>query len=337
MTVSAAGRLGALLARLGIDWFLLGLLGAVALAYAFPELGSKASPLPWRSITTVGISLIFFFYGLRLSPDKLRAGMRNWRLHLLIQATTFLLFPILALAVRPLFGSSETSQLLWQSIFFLCTLPSTVSTSVVMVSMAGGNIPAAIFNATLSGLLGIVATPLWTGLVLHTATGSAALSGLALDLLVQVVLPVLAGVVLHRWLGAWAEQHRLRLRTSDQIIILLLVFTSFSESFAQGIFRSYGLMDVVLLAAGMLALFLVVFGNIGLICRAMLLPRPDQLTALFCGSKKSLVHGSVMAAILFPNMAATGALLLPLMLYHALQILAASVLAQRAARQGAII
>ena len=324
-------RLAALLARAGLDWFLLGLVGAVVLAYFLPGVGSKASPLPWATIIKVGISAIFFFYGLKLSPDKLRAGMRNWRLHALVQLTTFGLFPLLALAVRPAFGAGN-GPLLWRSIFFLCALPSTVSTSVVMVSIARGNLPAAIFNASLSGLLGIGLTPLWTGLVLHTGAAGVPLGRLVLDLGVQVVLPVAAGVLLNGRLGAWAEAYRARLRISDQLIILLIVFTAFCESFATGVFRSYGPAEVAGLAAGMAGLYLLVFGLVWGLSRLLGFGPADRVTALFCGSKKSLVHGSVFASLLFPG-AATGALLLPLMLYHALQIILASLMAQRMGRQ----
>ena len=331
MPTPPPNRLAALLARAGLDWFLLGLVGAVALAYCFPGAGSKASPLPWAAIIKVGISAIFFFYGLKLSPDKLRAGMRNWRLHVLVQLTTFGLFPLLALAVRPAFAAGN-DPLLWRSIFFLCALPSTVSTSVVMVSIARGNLPAAIFNASLSGLLGIGLTPLWTGLVLHTGAAGVPLGRLVFDLGVQVVLPVAAGVLLNGRLGAWAETHRARLRVSDQLIILLIVFTAFGESFATGVFRSYGPAEVAGLAAGMAGLYLLVFGLVWGLSGLLGFGPADRATALFCGSKKSLVHGSVFASLLFPG-AATGALLLPLLLYHALQIILASLMAQRMGRQ----
>lgn len=325
--------LSSVFARLGREWFLLGLAGVVLLAHLFPGAGSKASPVPWHTVTTAGVGIIFFAYGLRLSPAKLKAGMRNWQLHLLTQLTTFALFPLLALAVRPFFSGPE-GALLWNSVFFLCALPSTVSTSVVMVSIAHGNIPAAIFNATLSGLLGIVLTPLLAGLVLHVAATGVPLQDLVLDLVGQVILPVAAGVLLNRWLGAFAERNGQLLRTSDQLIILLIVFTSFAESFAEGVFSSYALLDVVGLGAGMIALYFVVFGMVWGVSGLLRFPREDRITVVFCGSKKSLVHGSVFASLLFPG-AATGALLLPLMLYHALQIIVASTMAQRMGRQTA--
>ena len=329
----AINRLAALLARAGLDWFLLALLGVVALAYCAPGLGSKASPVPWHAITAVGVALVFFFYGLKLSFEKLRDGMRNWRLHTLVQASTFVLFPALALLARPFFGAEGDA--LWQSIFFLCALPSTVSTSVVMVSIAGGNLPAAIFNASISSLLGIVLTPLLCSLFLHTGTGGGQLWSLALQLLWQVVLPVGAGVLLNSRFHAFAERRKAGLRIFDQVTILLIVFTAFCDSFAKGIFGRYRPADIARLGVGMVGLYVVVCAIIWGLSRALKFPRADQIVAVFCGSKKSLVHGSVMASLLFPASAATGLILLPLMLYHALQIVLASSMAQYLGRQAA--
>jgi sodium/bile acid cotransporter 7 len=330
--VPVPNRFAALLSRAGLDWFLLALLGVVALAYWQPGLGSKASPVPWHLLTTVGVALVFFFYGLKLNLEKLREGMRNWRLPVVVQLTTFGLFPVLALLARPLFGP-EKGELLWQSIFFLCALPSTVSTSVVMVSMAGGNIAAAIFNASLSSLLGIALTPLLTSLFLHTSTGGGQLWGLAAQLLWQVVLPVGAGMLLNARFGAQADRHKAGLRYFDQFTILLIVYTAFCESFAEGIFSSYEPVDIAKLSVGMMGLYLLVFAVVWTLGRALGFSRADNITAVFCGSKKSLVHGSVMASLLFPASAATGLILLPLMLYHALQIMLASSMAQYLGRQ----
>jgi sodium/bile acid cotransporter 7 len=326
-----SNRLVALLARAGLDWFLLALLGVVALAYWQPGLGSKASPVPWHLITTVGVALVFFFYGLKLNVAKLREGMRNWRLPLVVQFATFALFPVLALLVRPLFGTTG-GELLWQSIFFLCALPSTVSTSVVMVSIAGGNLPAAIFNASLSSLLGIVLTPLLTSLFLHTGTGGGQLWGLAAQLLWQVVVPVGAGILLNSRFGAAVDRHKAGLRYFDQLTILLIVFTAFCDSFAEGIFRRYEPADIAKLSVGMMGLYLLVFGLIWGLGRLLNFSKADNIVAVFCGSKKSLVHGSVMASLLFPA-SITGLVLLPLMLYHALQIILASSMAQYLGRQ----
>jgi sodium/bile acid cotransporter 7 len=330
--VPAAPPAPGLLARLGIDWFLGALLLAVGLAYFAPGIGSKSSPVPWSAITTGGVAVIFFFYGLRLSTEKLRAGMRNWHLHVVTQSATFVLFPLLALGVRPFFHGAK-GEALWASIFFLATLPSTVSTSVVMVSIARGNLPAAIFNASISSLLGILLTPVWVNMVLHTGAAQVGLGGMAASLGGQVVVPVALGMLLNARFGAWAEAHKQQLRIFDQVIILLLVYTSFCESFAQHLFQDYRPFDLLALAAGMVALFLLIFGLITFSSRLLGFSDEDRITAVFCGSKKSLVHGTVLAKVLFGSSIALGTLLLPLMLYHALQIMLASVIAQSVGRR----
>lgn len=324
-------RVRELAQRAGLDWFLLGLIGVIGLAYLGPEFGSEAGPLPLGRIAHYGVSVIFFFYGLRLSREKLRAGLSNWRLHLVVQGTTFLLFPLLLLAVRPFF-TSENGRLLWLGGFYLAALPSTVSSSVVMVSIARGNLPAAIFNASISSLLGVFITPVWMALFLSPgATGG--LGATILDLALQVLLPVALGIVLHSRLHQIAQRFVGPLRALDQSIILLIVYTSFCESFAQGIFRGYSASDVGWLGAAMLALFFVVYACVLLLSRLVGFNRDDTITALFCGSKKSLVQGTVMSKVLFPDARMAGIILLPLMLYHALQILVASIVAQTLSQQ----
>jgi sodium/bile acid cotransporter 7 len=321
------------LGRFGLDSFVFLLLGVVVLAYLWPEPVLRPGTFSLDAVATVGVSLIFFFYGLRLSPDKLRAGLRNGRLHALIHLTTFGLFPLLVLGMKPLLMGTPQERL-WPGLFFLAALPSTVSSSVVMVSIARGNLPAAIFNASISSLLGVFLTPLWMSLVPDSVPGGTIDVGPVVGKLVgQVLLPVGLGIALHRWGGAAAERRKNGLKRFDQAVILLIVYTSFGESFATGQFAGTSAGVLVALGAGMLALFLLVYVLINRLCRWLGFSREDRITAVFCGSKKSLVHGSVMAQVLFPGTAAVGVLLLPLLLYHALQLIAASVLAQLEARR----
>lgn len=333
--VSAFGRFRELLARAGFDSFLLALLGMIGLAAWRPEFGAENGPLPLEEIANYGVSLIFFFYGLRLSPAKLREGLGNWRLHLVVQLATFLVFPLLVLGVYGTVVRGST-QLLWLGTFYLAALPSTVSSSVVMVSIAGGNLPGAIFNASISSLIGVFLTPLWMGLFLTASAGSYDLWGVIGKLTLQVVAPVVLGILLHGRLGAFAERNRKPLRLFDQAIILLIVYTSFCESFSRKLFAGYQTTDLVGLGASMLALFFLVYGLIHGVCRLLGFSQADRITALFCGSKKSLVQGTVMSRVLFPDANVVGIVLLPIMLYHALQLLAASIIAQSMARRAGI-
>ncbi|MHC2993601.1 membrane protein [Pontibacter sp. HJ8] len=321
-----------LLARAGFDWFLFALIGMILLAYLWPEGGVDREPVSLGDVATYGVSAIFFFYGLRLSPEKLRAGLSNWRLHLVVQSATFLLFPLLIMPLYTFFAGTS-GELLWLGTFYLAALPSTVSSSVVMVSIARGNIPAAIFNASISSLIGVFVTPLWMGLYLSAGSGDFDMGQIMGKLVLQVLLPVTLGIFLHRYWGGFAERYKKQLRFFDQVIILLIVYTSFSESFARNMFRGYSISDMLLLGIAMLVLFFAVLGILHLVSRLFGFSHENRVTAVFCGSKKSLVHGTVMSKVLFPDANMVGVILLPIMLYHALQLLASSVLAQSMARR----
>jgi sodium/bile acid cotransporter 7 len=202
-----------------------------------------------------------------------------------------------------------------------------------MVSIAGGNLAGAIFNASISSLLGVFITPLWMGFFLKANAGDYDLWSVIGKLTLQVIVPVGLGILLHRWLGKFAERNKTPLRYFDQSIILLIVYTSFAESFARKLFAGYRFSDLALLGGAMLGLFFLVYGVVHLLSRLLGFNREDRVTALFCGSKKSLVQGTVMSRVLFPDANAAGVILLPIMLYHALQLLAASIIAQSMARR----
>ncbi|UYQ91368.1 bile acid:sodium symporter [Chitinophaga horti] len=330
------GRIGAAMKKAGLDAFVLLLIGVIVLARIWPQpgVGDGAWDLP--ALAGYGVSLIFFFYGLKLSPEKLRSGLRNWKLHIVVQLSTFLLFPLIVLGARALFMTPQTEPT-WLSIYFLAALPSTVSSSVVMVSIAGGNIPAAIFNASISSLMGIFLTPVIMTLITSTSSGDMELGPIMGKLCLQVLLPVILGLLLNKRFGAFAEKHKTRLRQMDQTVILLIVYTAFCESFENGLFDGFGAMNIVIIGVSMVMLFFIAFYLITLICNLLGFNREDRITAVFCGSKKSLIHGTVMSKVLFAHTPdIIGLMLLPLMLYHALQIIFASAIAQRMGRNTAI-
>jgi len=325
-------KLIALLNKVGFDGFLLMIGAMILLAYFLPQPGMVKEPVSLEEIANAGVSLIFLFYGLRLSAEKLKAGLANWKMHIVIQLTTFLFFPLIVLASRPLFIGTDY-ELLWLGVFFLAALPSTVSSSVVMVSIARGNIPAAIFNASISSLVGVVVTPIWIGLFVASATGGFDVSNIVIKLVFQVLLPVIIGISLNTRFGSIAEKYKKQLKYFDQAVILTIIYTSFCKSFSEHLFDGFSALELAGLAAGMMALFFVVFLCIGLLSRMFGFSADDRITVLFCGSKKSLVHGTVMSKVLFQHSTITGIILLPLMLYHALQLIAASIIAQGMARR----
>ncbi|MFD2541221.1 bile acid:sodium symporter family protein [Lacinutrix gracilariae] len=318
--------------KIKIDKFVLSILIVIGLAYIFPQWGTAESKIPIDTISSIGISLIFFFYGLKLSPSKLKEGIKNWKLHLLIQTSTFLIFPLLVLVFQPFIQNKE-QEIIWLAFFFLAALPSTVSSSVVMVSIAKGNIPAAIFNASISGIIGIVLTPLWMGLFVKNPQADFNFVDIYIKLIVQIILPVLFGVVLQRYFGALALKNSKKLTLFDKSIILLIIYKSFANSFNDNIFSSVSILDLLLLFVSVLILFSILFYLIGFLAKKMQFNIEDQITAQFCGTKKSLVHGTVFSKIIFGNMATIGIILLPIMLFHATQILIISMVASKWSRR----
>lgn len=315
-----------------VDNFVLAIITVVVIAYLFPGPGSENSGVPLDTISTVGVSLIFFFYGLKLSPEKIRSGLKNWKLHVLIQASTYILFPAIVIIGYPFFKNEHFS--IWLAFLFLAALPSTVSSSVVMVSIAKGNIPAAIFNASISGLIGIAVTPLWVGLFLEQTAADFDLGHIYLKLLTEILLPVVLGLALQRMGNAYTVKYNKYLTLFDKAIVLLIVYKSFAESFEKHVFSTVNLFSLLIMAMVVVLLFYGMYWLIGFMAQRLGFNREDTITARFCGTKKSLVHGTVFSKVLFPPSMPVGMILLPLMLFHAIQIFIVSIIASRMAGEG---
>lgn len=304
----------------------------IALAWLFPGLGAPSSAFPLKTVIDVGVTLIFFFYGLKLSPEKMKEGMSNWRMHLSVQTVTFIVFPLIVL---PFYFVLKGTYLetFWLGLFFLAALPSTVSSSVVMVSLAKGNVAGAIFNASISGIIGIVVTPLWMGLFIAQASGagnaSADYSDIMLQLVTQIIVPVIAGLLLHRFVYRWVSKYAKFLSLFDKTTILLIVYKSFAVSFMSGAFAGIGIYVLTALFIAVIVLFLAVMAITKKISTTIGFNREDTITLQFCGSKKSLVHGTVMASVIFANIPGSGVFLLPIMIYHAFQLFYISLMAQK--------
>lgn len=312
------------------DWFLLGMTLAVVLAWLVPGPGAKGGSLHPELLNKLGVALIFFLHGLTLSLAALKAGAQNWRLHLLVQACTFVLCPLLGLLFLAGIGGRLSLELR-TGLFFLCALPSTVSSSVALTATAKGNVPAAVFNATLSSLLGVLLTPLWLSLVLGAVGRALPIASVVLDLLEWLVLPLFIGQLLRPLLGQLATRHKSRLSVLDRLTILLLVYTSFCDSVRDGVWRAGGglLLVSALASVAMLTIVMLLVWHVS---RALGFSLEDRIVALFCGSKKTLASGVPMARLIFGAHPGLGIILLPIMLYHPLQLVVGGWLAGRFAR-----
>lgn len=311
-----------------IDWFLIGMVVAVGAAFAYPEFGARGGALHPEVVNKLGVSLIFFLHGLLLPFESLKSGFLRWPLHLTVQAATFLVFPVLGVLLLGVAGEHLGPELR-TGLFFLCALPSTVSSSVALTAVARGNVAAAVLNATLSSVIGVFLTPLWIGLVLGRAGAGLPLGDVILDLSRWLLLPLAVGQVLRPLVGELARRHKSRVNVLDRGTILLLVYTSFCDSVKAGVWSQYGLTPLFVSLGSSVVLLFGVMGLVVLASRALGLSREDRIAAIFCGSKKSLASGVPMAQVIFAGHPALGLILLPILVYHALQLVVGGWLAGR--------
>jgi sodium/bile acid cotransporter 7 len=316
------------------DWFFLGLALALVLAWIYPAGGAAGGWMHPEIANKVGVGLIFFLHGAGLSFAALKSGTLRWPLHLVVQAGTFLLFPVLGLLVYGLLGNTLPADLAL-GVFFLCALPSTVSSSVALTAAARGNVAAAVFNATASNLIGVLVTPLWMGLVLDRTGAPVALGKVILDLLVWLVLPLAVGQICRPLIGEALRRHKASVHVIDRATILFLVYTSFCDSFAKHVWSSHGVAVVAATLGLSLLLLVTVMALVSALCRALRFPVEDRITAVFCASKKTLASGVPMAQLIFRGHPGLGLVLLPLLVYHPLQLVVCGWLAGRWGRRPA--
>ncbi|MGL4858926.1 MAG: bile acid:sodium symporter family protein [Enterobacteriaceae bacterium] len=313
-----------------IDRFLLLLISVVVIATLFPCGGS--SKVFFDQATVIAIALLFFMHGARLSRSAIMAGIGHWRLHLLVIFSTFILFPLLGLAMRFNPGQLIPPEII-MGFLYLCAMPSTVQSSIAYTSMAKGNVVAAVCSASASSLLGVFISPLLVNLLLHAQgeEGPALFSAIG-NIFMQLMLPFIVGHLARPWIAQWMEKNRSWISRCDRISILLVVYTAFSEAVVGGIWHQvtpWMLLLILLLSALLLAI--VITWNTWL-ARRIGFSIPDEVTLVFCGSKKSLVNGIPMAHVLFPAVS-VGIMVLPLMVFHQLQLMVCAFLAQRYAQK----
>ena len=313
--------------KIKVDWFLLSIIASAVIASLLPVRGVGVPVLDWT--TKVLIFVLFFLYGVRLRPDETLAGLKHWRLHVTILGFTFAIFPLLGL----LLGLAEPGLLssgVYRGFLFLSLVPSTVQSSINFTSIACGNVAGAIVSASISNLLGVFITPALALLVMST-TGMHLDPSSILDIAAQILLPFVLGQLSRRWTADFVTRHR-RLKLVDQASIVLVVYKAFSQGVREGLWAQTGVGDLVaivvvtgLLLAAMLWLTWHVPAWLGF-------DRRDQITIQFCGTKKSLATGVPMASVMFPA-AQVGIIVLPLMVFHMVQLMVCGALASRYAQR----
>lgn len=318
------------LLRLLFDPFTLILIAVVLLATFLPAQGRAEHAFQW--LTHAAIALLFFMHGAKLSRQEVVAGITHWRLHLLVFACTFVLFPLLGLALKPLVAPWIGAEL-YLGVLYLCALPATVQSAIAFTSLARGNIPAAICSAAASSLIGIFITPLLVLWLIGAGSDSApsTLDAIA-KITQQLLIPFIAGQLARRWIGAWVARNRHWLKNVDQTSILLVVYTAFSQAVNQGLWAQVPAMSLLALLVFCCALLALVLVLVWMLGKALGFNMEDRITILFAASKKSLATGVPMAQVLFASQA-IGSMLLPIMVFHQIQLMVCAVLAQHFAQR----
>lgn len=317
--------------RLLFDNFTLILIAVMIAATVVPAHGQGAVIFDW--ITTLAIALLFFLHGAKLSRSAIIAGAMHWRLHLLVFACTFILFPLIGWALKPLLVPL-LGEPLYVGILYLCVLPGTVQSAIAFTSIARGNVPAAVCSASASSLIGIGLTPLLLKLLLDADAGAGTASTLdaIVHISVQLLLPFLAGHLMRRWIGDWIDRNRSWLVNVDQSSILLVVYTAFSASVIGGLWQKVPVQALAVLTVICCVLLAVMLYATTWLARHLAFDHEDEIAIVFCGSKKSMATGVPMAQVLFSG-SAIGPALLPLIIFHQIQLMVCAVLAQHYLRR----
>jgi len=314
-----------------LDPMMVKLIITVLLASFLPARGDFVVFFHW--LTTAAIALLFFMHGAKLSRDKIIAGSSHWRLHLWVMFSTFVLFPGIGLLFawwHPL----KVGDDIYTGFMYMCILPATVQSAIALTSLAGGNVAAAICSASASSLLGVFISPLLVSLVMDIHSDGAGGNFEQIgSIMLQLLLPFVIGHLSRRWIAAWVEKHRSLIGKIDQTSILLVVYTAFSEAVVNGIWNSVGITTLLFILVGCIGILFVVLVINLLAARLFGFSRADEITILFCGSKKSLANGVPMANILFPA-SAVGIIVLPLMIFHQVQLMVCSMIAQHYKKKG---
>ena len=307
-----------------IDPFLAILITTVLLASVLPARGAAAAAV--GNLATAAIVVLFFLHGARLARENLVAALGHWRLHLIILSITFLLFPLLGLALATsLHGVMPAG--LWTGVLFLCALPSTVQSSIAFTSIARGNVAGTVASAATSNMLGIGLTPLIVGAITQAHGGSVSLSGIW-DIVGQLLVPFTLGHLLRPWIGGWVARHRKLLSFTDRGTVILAVYSAFSAAVVEGIWHQVSVPNLAVLVLVDAALLAAVLLLSGFTARRLGFNKEDEISIVLCGSKKSLVSGVPMARVLFAP-SAMGAAVLPVMIFHQMQLMVCAWLAKR--------
>ncbi len=315
------------------NWFMLGMPAAVTLAWLLPDFGAKGGPLHTEITTKFAVAFVFFSQGITLPAQALKDGARQWKLHLAVQGFGFGVIPLVGIALDAVVGSHLAPDLRL-GLLFLCVLPSTIVMAVALCTVAGGNVAAAIFNAVLSNVLGVFLTPLWVAWLMKSSGQSQSLGAVLKEISLLLLVPLVVGQVVRRLgLEAWADARRKRLSNLANAVILVIVYAAFCNSVKANLWSSHGWPVFGAVLAGVVVLMAIALTGATVLARVLKFEPADRIVLIISGAQKSLATGVPLAKVIFGSIPALGLILLPIMIYHPLQLFICGTLAGRHARE----
>ncbi len=317
------------------NWFMLGMPVAVALAWVMPQAGADGGWLKAEVTTKLAVALVFLVQGMTLPAKALKDGASQGRLHAGVQLFCFLVIPLIGLGMDQLVGSKLAPDLR-MGFLFLCVLPSTIVMAVVLATVAGGNVAAAIFNAVLSNVLGVFLTPLWVAAILASGGGGSdqSVGEVLREVSLLLLVPLAVGQLLRRFgLKAWADQHKKRLSNLSNATILLIVYAAFCNSVQANIWSQHGFATILVAFIGVVILMVIALAVAIGFARMLGLAPAERIVMVISGAQKSLATGVPLAKVIFGAHPGLGLILLPIMIYHPLQLFVCGWLAARHAKR----
>lgn len=318
-----------LLDRSPIDGFVLSIFLAVVVAALFPARGTFADVMDW---VVVGlIALLFFLYGARLHPREALQGLTHWRLHLTILSFTFILFPIVGLLLRPVLAPVIGNQLA-DGMLYLTLVPSTVQSSIAFTSIARGNVAGAIVSASASNLIGVFLTPLLVIMLMSTDQGVHITGSSILKIVLEILVPFIVGQLCRPLISGFMAKYAAPTKYVDRSSIIVVVYVAFSGGVVSGMWSIVSAWDVVVVVLISTVFVVAMLMLTRWVPERMGFDRQDVIAIQFCGTKKSLATGLPLATVMFAS-GTVGFIVLPLMIFHQVQLVLCSILASRYEKQ----
>lgn len=313
-----------MLKLLALDRFTILLIVMVILASLLPISGLAADI--FSVITSVAIAILFFLHGAKLSREAVVQGIMHWKFHMVVFAFTFALFPILGLLAKPLLLPMLGKELYW-GFLFMCFLPSTVQSSIAFTSVAKGNVASAVCSASFSNIVGMFITPV---LVSFFILGQSQHGFDPTSSILQITLLLLVPFILGQILRPYVYPYMLKLpgivKAFDQGTILMVVYGAFSGAVVADLWQEVSWQTLLILTIAC-SVFLTIIMLLALYIPKWLgFNREDQVAMFFCSSKKTLASGVPMAQILFIGQP-LGMIVLPIMIFHQIQLMVCGVIA----------